>query len=178
MLPKKALETYQVIPASGVTVNGTKYGLLLDTGSRATLAQRDLLERLSATHPSWPHSTGASGTADMPGSDGSEFLLRVPEVVWGTFHIRNVLFVSRPDAAYSPDHFETPEPIDGALGGNVLKNFRIEIDYPHGETYDPTGRRIASYKYSRTRQGASCPLTVMPRGCRLIRAWQLPTLGQ
>ena len=23
----------------------------------------------------------------------------------------------------------------GALGGNVLRRFRIEIDYPHGETY-------------------------------------------
>lgn len=69
------------LPASGhpgisATVDGAKYGLLLDTGSRATLAGRDLLERLSATHPSWPHSTGASGTADMPGSDGREFLLR------------------------------------------------------------------------------------------------------
>jgi hypothetical protein len=128
------------LPASGhpgitVTVDGAKYGLLLDTGSRATLAGRDLLERLSAAHPSWPHSIGASGTADMPGSDGREFLLRVPELVWGNFHIRNVLFVSRPDATYSPDHFETPEPIMGALGGNVLKNFRIEIDYPHGQTY-------------------------------------------
>jgi hypothetical protein len=128
------------LPASGhpgisVIMDGAQYGLLLDTGSRATLAGRSILERLSAIHPSWPHSTGAAGTADMPGSDGREFLLRVPEVVWGTFHIRNVLFVSRPDATYSPDHFETPGPIAGALGGNVLKNFRIEIDYPHGESY-------------------------------------------
>ncbi len=157
LLPGKALEPYQVVldypkqrfsiapagciphrgeqvpspfvPASGhpgisVTINGAKYGLLLDTGSRATLARRDLLEHLSAVHPSWPHSVG-----------GKEFLLRVPEMMWGTFHIRNVLLVSRPDATYSPSHYETPEPIAGALGGNVLRTFRVEIDYPHGETY-------------------------------------------
>ncbi len=136
-------------PGIGVTVDGAKYGLLLDTGSRATLARRDLLELLSAANPSWPHSNGASGTADMPGSDGREFLLRVPELVWGIFHIRDVLFVSRPDETYSPDHFETPEPIVGALGGNVLKNFRIEIDYPNGQTYleqsaDDAGRDMNS----------------------------------
>lgn len=128
------------VPASGhpgisVTIDGAKYGLLLDTGSRATLAGRSLLEHLSEAHPSWPHMIGASGTADMPGSDGKEFLLRVPELIWGAFHIRNVLIVSRPDATYSPDQYETPEPIEGALGGNVLRRFRVEIDYPHGKTY-------------------------------------------
>jgi hypothetical protein len=128
------------LPASGhpridVSVEGTTYGLLLDTGSRVALARRDLLESLSATHPTWPHSTGASGTADMPGGNGEEFLLRVPEVTWGALHVTNVLFVSRPNETYSASSFETPGSIAGALGGNVLKNFRVEMDYPHGTTY-------------------------------------------
>ena len=122
-------------PGIDVVIDGARYGFLLDTGSLATLARQNLLEHLSALHPSWPHSAGASGPADMPGADGREFLLRVPEMIWGTFHIRNVLFVSRPDATYSPESFETPGPIVGPLGGNVLRRFRIEIDYPHGETY-------------------------------------------
>lgn len=127
-------------PASGhpgvdVSIDGKSYGLLLDTGSRVSLARLSLLESLSAAHPTWPHSTGASGTADMPGGSGGEFLLRVPEVRWGPFRIRNVLFVSRSDETYSPSSFETPGPIAGALGGNVLKNFRVEIDYPHGTSY-------------------------------------------
>lgn len=128
------------LPLSGhprieVSLGGESYGLLLDTGSRVSLARRSLLESLSAAHPGWPHSTGASGTADMPGGDGEEFLLRVPEVTWGPFEIRNVLFVSRPDDMYSPTSFETPDSIVGALGGNVLKSFRVEIDYPHGASY-------------------------------------------
>jgi hypothetical protein len=128
------------LPESGhpkvvVSVESKTYGLLLDTGCRATLARRDLLESLSATHPSWPHLTGAAGTADMPGANGTEFLLRVPEISWGPFHIKNVLFVSRPNETFSYTMFETPTFIVGALGGNVLKHFRIEIDYPHGTTY-------------------------------------------
>jgi hypothetical protein len=71
----------------------------------------------------------------MPNGNGKEFLLRVPEVIWGTFQLRNILFVSRPNETYSPDTFETPGPISGALGGNVLKNFRVEIDFPDGATY-------------------------------------------
>jgi hypothetical protein len=128
------------VPSSGhprieISVDGKTYGLLLDTGSRVALARRDLLEGLSVAHPTWPHATGASGTADMPGSNEEEFLLRVPEVMWGTFQITNVLFVSRPNELYSPTSFETPGPIAGALGGNVLRNFRVEIDYPHGAIY-------------------------------------------
>ena len=128
------------LPASGhprieVSVDGKNYGLLLDTGSRVSMARRSLLESLSAAHPTWPHSTGASGTADMPDGSGEEFLLRVPEVTWGPFQITNVLFVSRPDDVYSPTSFETPDSIVGALGGNVLKHFRVEIDYPRGTSY-------------------------------------------
>ena len=59
----------------------------------------------------------------------------MPEIVWGPFHIKNVLFVSRPDETFSDTSFETPSSITGALGGNVLKAFRVEIDYPHGITY-------------------------------------------
>jgi len=128
------------LPASGhprieASVDGKSYGFLLDTGSRVSLARRSLLESLSAAHPTWPHSIGASGTADMPGGNEEEFLLRVPEVTWGPFQIKNVLFVSRPDDMYSPTSFETPDSIVGALGGNVLKSFRVEIDYPHGTSY-------------------------------------------
>jgi C-terminal processing protease CtpA/Prc len=99
------------------------------------LARRDLLESLSAAHPEWPHSTGASGEADMPGGNGKEFLLRVPEIEWGSLRLRNVLFVSRPNETYSTTDFETSQSIVGALAGNVLSRLRVEIDYPHGKTY-------------------------------------------
>jgi hypothetical protein len=128
------------LPASGhprvvATIAGREYGFLLDTGSRVSLARQDLLESLSAAHPSWPHAIGPSGTADETGDHEGAFLLRVPEIQWGPFHLHNILFVSRPDGTYSTTDFETPESIVGSLGGNVLSAFRVEIDYPHGKTY-------------------------------------------
>lgn len=122
-------------PRVVAAVAGQPYGFLLDTGSRVSLARRDLLERLSAAHPAWPHAIGPSGVADETGDHAGAFLLRVPEIDWGPFHLRNVLFVSRPDGTYSTTGFETPQSIVGALGGNVLSSFRVEIDYPHGRTY-------------------------------------------
>jgi C-terminal processing protease CtpA/Prc len=38
--------------------------------------------------------------------------------------------VSRSDDIYRPTSYELPGPIIGALGGNVLSQFRVEIDYP------------------------------------------------
>jgi hypothetical protein len=122
-------------PQIAVAIGSNGYSLLLDTGSRVTLARHDLLAALSAAHPTWPRALGASGNADMPGGSGQEFMLRVPELSWGSLVVRNVLLVSRPDATYSANKFETPGPISGALGGNVLKNFRVEIDYPDDATY-------------------------------------------
>jgi hypothetical protein len=128
------------LPASGhprivVNVLNKEYGMLLDTGPGVTLARRDLLEFWIAAHPEWATSTGASGEANVPKGDGKELLLRVPEMEWGPFHIRNVVMVSRPNGVYDANNFETPQAIVGALGGNVLRCFRVEIDYPHGKTY-------------------------------------------
>jgi hypothetical protein len=122
-------------PQIDVEVADQEFALLLDTGSRVTLVRRDVLQALATAHPTWPRASGASGTANMPGGNGDEFMLRVPELRWGSLQIHNVLLVSRPDTTYSADRFETPGPIFGALGGNVLHNFRVEIDYPNGATY-------------------------------------------
>ena len=111
------------------------YGFLLDTGSRVTLVRQDLLLAWSRAHPEWSTATGASGTADMGGDKGTELLLRVPDLEWGPFHLRNILVASRPNETYSLTNFETPEAIMGALGGNVLRAFRVEMDYPEGKTY-------------------------------------------
>src|SRR6202041_967950 len=54
------------------------------------------------------------------------------EVTWGALLDTNVLFASRPNEMDQTSSFETPGSIAGALGGNVLKNFRVEMDCPHG----------------------------------------------
>jgi hypothetical protein len=116
-------------PRVDVKIDGASYGFLLDTGTQITLIREDLLQRWSKEHHDWPHSTGAVGLANE-GTDPDVFLLRIPLFQLGSFTVNSVVTASRPNDTFSATSFETPAAIVGALGGNVLSQFRIEIDYP------------------------------------------------
>jgi hypothetical protein len=114
-----------------LTIDGVTYGFLLDTGSKVTLARADILQKWAQEHPKWSKSTGAVGLANETGElDADAFLLRIPELQVGERSVTNAVMVSRPDEIFSYTTYETPAPIIGALGGNVLSLFRVEIDYP------------------------------------------------
>lgn len=120
-----------------VEIDNKPYGFLLDTGAAYTTVSRNLLEKLGREHPYWPRVTGAVGEANMLGtSDTDALLVRLAKIGWGPFEIRNAGAVSR-----RPGTFETymsrlmTGPIVGALAGNILRCFRVEIDYPNGTTY-------------------------------------------
>jgi hypothetical protein len=118
-------------PMVEVGIDGSNYGFLLDTGTKLTLARVDMLRKWSQEHPDWPKSTGAAGPANEGGaSDADAFVLRVSALQFGAFRLTQIAMASRPDETYSPTSYETPGPIIGALGGNVLSHFRVEIDYP------------------------------------------------
>lgn len=116
-------------PRLDVRIDGASYGFLFDTGTQITLIREDLLHRWSRQHPDWTHSAGAVGPANE-GTDRDVFLLRIPIFQLGPFRVNGVVAASRPNGTYSATSFETPAPIVGALGGNVLRQFRVEIDYP------------------------------------------------
>lgn len=125
-------------PRIELTVDGEKYGFLLDTGAAYTMISQTLINKWQAKHPEWPRCVGAVGAANMIGGefDAKAEMLRLPEMQWGTFDVRGVGVVSR-----SPGTFEKwmsgmmAAPIVGSIAGNVLRAFRIEIDYRHGVTY-------------------------------------------
>lgn len=57
----------------------------------------------------------------------------------------HVATASRPDQTYSATSYETPAAIVGALGGNVLSQFRVEIDYPEQLLFlKPSGKTPAN----------------------------------
>jgi hypothetical protein len=123
------------------------FGLLLDTGAEVTLFREDLLRGWSREHPDWPRGSGAVGPANMGGGadDGHLLLLRIPAFQVGSFTVAQVAAVSRPDQTYSATSYETTAAIVGALGGNVLSQFRIEIDYPDQLLFlKPSGKTPAN----------------------------------
>jgi hypothetical protein len=118
-------------PRVEVEIDGANYGFLLDTGTEVTLARLDTLQKWSREHPGWPKSAGAAGPANENGAaDADVFMVRIPALQFGPFRLTHVAIASRSDEEYSSASYETPASIIGALGGNVLSQFRVEIDYP------------------------------------------------
>jgi hypothetical protein len=117
-------------PRIEAAINGVTYGFLLDTGTKLTLVRDSLMAKWSAEHPDWPRSIGAVGPANVPGAADDALLLRVAAIRLGPFTAERPVIVSRSNETYSATSYETSAAIVGALGGNVLSQFRVEIDYP------------------------------------------------
>lgn len=125
-------------PRIELTVEGQEYGFLLDTGAAYTMVSQTLMDKWHAADPDWPHCIGAVGAANMLGgaSDAKAEMLRLPEMQWGTFDVPRVGVVSRPSGTFEKWMSSMmTAPIVGSIAGNLLRAFRIEIDYPHGVTY-------------------------------------------
>jgi len=117
-------------PRLDVGIGGSTYGFLLDTGTQITLMREDILKQWAKEHPDWPRSIGAAGPANDGADPDDDFLLRIPRLQLGSFTTKHVAVASRPNEIYSATTYETPAAIAGALGGNVLSQFRVEVDYP------------------------------------------------
>jgi hypothetical protein len=124
-------------PRLEAEIDGERVGLLLDTGATCTMLSTALLSRLADRHPDWPQVKGAAGVANMIGNqDPGLPLMRLPNIACGDVAFSDVLAVGR-----KPGTFETMMtdmmigPVIGALAGNALKHFRVEIDYANQTTY-------------------------------------------
>ena len=122
-------------PRTEVTVNGTTYGLLLDTGAAFTMVSEVLLKSWGAQHPDWPRHTGAFGEATLHGGSTLETMF-VPEARWGSNDIKPLGVVSQREGTFERYMSNMmAAPIVGSLAGNVLKSFRVELDYAHEKLY-------------------------------------------
>lgn len=124
-------------PRIEAEIAGTKYGFLLDTGASFSMVSRAVLEGWSGQNPRWPTMTGAAGFANMSGNDPDKGpLLRVAKLKIGSFALPDVAMVSRSVGIYEKSMSDMmTAPIVGAIAGNVLRDFRVEIDYLSGATY-------------------------------------------
>ena len=129
-----------------VTIEGAPHVFVLDDGGSYS-GIRDAGPWLCA-HPDWLRASGGVGIANltMQASDAGMAVLRVPAVGLGALRLDGVGmlqmevpgmlggFVSGVfwDRVYSA---KAGEPVDGMLGNNVLKAFRLTIDYPNRMTY-------------------------------------------
>jgi hypothetical protein len=122
-------------PRTEIEVAGTKYGLMIDTGASFTMVSEGLLQTWGRNHPEWPRYQGAYGEAKTLGGSTLE-TMTIPGGLWGTNKLAEFGVTSQREG-----HFEgvvskwMAAPIVGSLAGNVLKRFRLVMDYPNAKLY-------------------------------------------
>jgi len=136
-------------------IDGRPYALAVDTGSAYSWVREDVTERWTKAHPDWERGKGAVGEANMQsrtgGAQARATILRLPEIKLGSLSLKQVGALGiAPEAPPIPpapgqskvegsffDWYskKAPETVIGWLGGNVLRGFRLMIDFPRRTTY-------------------------------------------
>lgn len=125
-------------------VAGKRYAFSVDNGAAYTWIARSIAKSWVRVHPQWLRGMGAVGNANMDGSypEQTGMILRLPGIGLGELSLREVgaLGVGPGYVKTVPNFFawyseKTPVPVVGDLGGNVLRRYRLEIDYADGATY-------------------------------------------
>ena len=136
-------------------VVGDTYPVAVDSGSAYSWIRAGIAEQWVKKHPDWKRGTGAVGESNMQSRTGRAqaraTILRVPEIRLGSLHLEQIGVLGiTPEAPPFPpapgeskvqgDFFDwyskkAPEPVIGWLGANVLKGFRVTIDFPRRTTY-------------------------------------------
>ena len=125
----------QGFPRTEVEVDGSRYGMLLDTGASFTMVSEVLLKGWGKRHPEWPRHLGAFGDAATLGGQTLETMF-VPQGAWGAFPLREFGVTSQREGTFERYMSGMMRgPIVGSLAGNVLKGFRVELDYAHETLY-------------------------------------------
>lgn len=136
-------------------IGSRPYAIAIDSGSAYTWIREDVALDWLRTHPDWKRGKGAVGESNMQSRpDGTEVaatILRVPEITLGSLRLEQIgalgitpnapPFPPVPGEALVHGNFfdwyskKAPEPVIGWLGGNVLRGFRVTIDFPNHMTY-------------------------------------------
>jgi len=129
------VSTEMGFPRTEIEVDGKTHGFLLDTGASFTMVSQSLLESWGQAHADWKRHPGAFGEAATLGGQTLETMF-VPQVSWGGHQIVEVGVVSQKAGVFEKwMSAMMTAPIVGALAGNVLKQFRVELDYPNQKLY-------------------------------------------
>lgn len=153
-VPCRVNETSGLISVDA-SIDRHSYAVAVDSGSAYTWFSKSISLQWLKHHPTWQHGTGAVGESNMQtradGAEAAAFVLRLPEINLGALHLEQIgaLAIAPLAPPFPPipgtepvrgDFFawysnKAPEPVIGWVGGNVLKAFRVMIDYPKHMTY-------------------------------------------
>ncbi|MFH1214125.1 MAG: PDZ domain-containing protein [Candidatus Neomarinimicrobiota bacterium] len=118
-------------------VDGDTVQFGVDNGSAGTWISNTLTTRWSERHPDWPRKTGAVGSTNffgLPFETGG-ILMQLPEIRIAELTVRNSAVLGLDQSLFDWYSQKSAGKVLGFIGANVLKNFRLEIDFPNRMTY-------------------------------------------
>ena len=128
--------------AVDASIAGKSYPITIDNGSAYTWFRQSTAKSWLVSHPEWERGVGAVGASNMMMSgDGTEtagILLRIPEISLGSVILKDVGALAAGPGDIFPGNLDlfdwysqkNATSVIGWIGGNVLKQFRLTIDYP------------------------------------------------
>ena len=132
----------QINPQNGLIqiaskIDGADYTVSFDAGSSTSLLSAELLEKWLKAHPSWPHLTGAIGSANMWGAeDETQWqLLRIPSLNFGGSPLKSIVVASFPEKNMKWYQDRAGVPTIGFIGASAFVDSRVGIDYAHSALY-------------------------------------------
>lgn len=128
----------QGFPYTEIKVKGNVYGFLLDTGPAVTILSQAILEKWGTQNPDWERTEGAVGISEALAEAGGQVIetMIVPEGRWGEFKLESFAIASQREGTFEEWMSSMmPKPVVGALAGNVLNQFRLELDYKNELLY-------------------------------------------
>jgi hypothetical protein len=149
--PRGVAVPCRVNPRTGLfmiaaTLDGENVWLGVDNGSAGTWVSDTLTRAWQARHPDWPHAVGAAGSANFFGfpfeSQGT--LMRLPELGIGALRTRDVAVLGVGQSMFDWYSKKSAGPVLGFIGANVLRRFRVEIDFPTRTTWWQAGPAAAA----------------------------------
>lgn len=125
----------QGFPRTEIELDGIKYGMLLDTGASFSVVSEVTFASWKKKHPDWTAYSGAVGEASTLGGQALETMF-IRGAKWGPHPLPEFGAISRRRGTFE-DYMSNmmAAPVIGALGGNVLKHFRVEMDYAGQRLY-------------------------------------------
>ncbi len=144
--------SFRMHPATGLIeveaeIAGRKYEITIDNGSAYTWFRQETAKLWLRANPQWERGVGAVGASNMMMADhrgeASGILLRIPEIRLPGLSLLKVGALAPGRVRQLSGNLElfdwyskkNAAPVIGWIGGNVLKSFRLTIDYPNHTLY-------------------------------------------
>lgn len=175
-----------------VRMAGETVSFALDNGATCTLVREDLAVQAGQRNPAWATRRGLLGCANMWGMEQETewAMIRLGEILVGGVAVSDAGAACLPKGLFEWYSKKTASPVAGLLGPNVLKAFRVGIDFAGGAVYlelvlrdDPHDMDLVGLTLRPNRDGtfdviAAAESTGAMPGDRLLKVGGLDAAGQ